>query len=102
MAGLASAVLLGAGTALVYPALIASVADHTHPSWRAQGLGGYRFWRDLGYAAGAVLAGLVAGAFGPMAAVVARGALPFLSGPLGPRWSGAKDSRTYLLQSGAT
>ena len=45
---------------MVYPALIASVADHTHPSWRAQGLGVYRFWRDLGYAAGAVIAGLVA------------------------------------------
>src|SRR5215472_16191460 len=46
-AGVVSAVLLGAGTAMVYPALIASVADHTHPSWRAQGLGVYRFWRDL-------------------------------------------------------
>jgi MFS family permease len=44
-----SAALLGVGTAMVYPALIASVADHTHPSWRAQGLGVYRFWRDLGY-----------------------------------------------------
>ncbi len=69
VAGLASAVLLGAGTAMVYPALIAAVADHTHPSWRAQGLGVYRFWRDLGYAAGAVIAGLVAGAFGLSAAV---------------------------------
>jgi len=64
VAGLASAVLLGAGTAMVYPALIAAVADHTHPSWRAQGLGVYRFWRDLGYAIDAVIAGLVAGAFG--------------------------------------
>ena len=72
VAGLASAVLLGAGTAMVYPALIASVADHTHPSWRAQGLGVYRFSRDLGYAAGAVIAGLVAGAFGLSAAVVGR------------------------------
>ncbi len=86
VAGLVSAVLLGAGTAMVYPALIASVADHTHPSWRAQGLGVYRFWRDLGYAAGAVIAGLVAGAFGLSAAVVAGGALTLLSGLLAARW----------------
>ena len=85
-AGLVSAVLLGAGTAMVYPALIASVADHTHPSWRAQGLGVYRFWRDLGYAAGAVIAGLVAGALGLSAAVVAGGALTLLSGLLAARW----------------
>jgi MFS family permease len=86
VAGLASAVLLGAGTAMVYPALIASVADHTHPSWRAQGLGVYRFWRDLGYAAGAVIAGLVAGAFGLSAAVVAGGMLTLVSGLLAARW----------------
>jgi MFS family permease len=86
VAGLASAVLLGAGTAMVYPALIASVADHTHPSWRAQGLGVYRFWRDLGYAAGAVIAGLVAGALGLSAAVVAGGALTLVSGLLAARW----------------
>ena len=86
VAGLASAVLLGAGTAMVYPALIAAVADHTHPSWRAQGLGVYRFWRDLGYAAGAVIAGLVAGAFGLSAAVAAGGALTLCSGLLAARW----------------
>jgi MFS family permease len=93
VSGLASAVLLGAGTAMVYPALIASVADHTHPSWRAQGLGVYRFWRDLGYAAGAVIAGLVAGAFGLSAAVVAGGALTLLSGLLAARWIADKHSR---------
>ena len=60
MAGLVSAVLLGIGTAMAQPALSAAVADHTHPSWRAQGLGVYRFWRDLGYAIGAVIAGLLA------------------------------------------
>jgi MFS family permease len=92
-AGLASAVLLGAGTAMVYPALIASVADHTHPSWRAQGLGVYRFWRDLGYAIGAVIAGLVAGAFGLSAAVVAGGALTLLSGLLAARWIAGNHSR---------
>jgi MFS family permease len=91
--GLASAVLLGAGTAMVYPALIAAVADHTHPAWRAQGLGVYRFWRDLGYAAGAVTAGLVAGAFGLSAAVVAGGALTLLSGLLAARWIAGDHSR---------
>ncbi len=93
VSGLASAVLLGAGTAMVYPALIASVADHTHPSWRAQGLGVYRFWRDLGYAAGAVIAGLLAGAFGLSAAVVAGGALTLLSGLLAARWIADNHSR---------
>ena len=93
VAGLASAVLLGAGTAMVYPALIAAVADHTHPSWRAQGLGVYRFWRDLGYAAGAVIAGLVAGAFGLSAAVAAGGALTLCSGLLAARWIAGNRSR---------
>jgi MFS family permease len=85
-AGIISAVLLGTGTAMVYPALIASVADHTHPSWRAQGLGVYRFWRDLGYAVGAVIAALVATAAGLPAAVIAGGALTLASGLLAARW----------------
>jgi MFS family permease len=85
-AGLVSAVLLGAGTAMVYPALIASVADHTLPAWRAQGLGVYRFWRDLGYAAGAVIAGLIADAFSLSAAVAAGGVLTLASGLLAARW----------------
>ena len=100
VAGLASAVLLGAGTAMVYPALIASVADHTHPSWRAQGLGVYRFWRDLGYAAGAVIAGLVAGAFGLSAAVVAGGVLTLLSGLLAARWIAGSHSRRQTNDAG--
>jgi MFS family permease len=85
-AGVLSAVLLGAGTAMVYPALIASVADHTDPTWRAQGLAVYRFWRDLGYAAGAVIAGLLAGTLGLSATVLAGGALTFISGLLAARW----------------
>ena len=100
VAGLASAVLLGAGTAMVYPALIASVADHTHPSWRAQGLGVYRFWRDLGYAAGAVIAGLVAGAFGLSAAVVVGGVLTLLSGLLAARWIAGSHSRQHTSDAG--
>jgi MFS family permease len=85
-AGIISAVLLGAGTAMVYPALIAAVADHTHPHWRAQGLGVYRFWRDLGYAIGAVAAGLLATAFGLNPTVLAGGALTLISGLLAARW----------------
>ncbi|HEV8220699.1 MAG TPA: MFS transporter [Streptosporangiaceae bacterium] len=85
-AGIISAVLLGAGTAMVYPALIAAVADHTHPHWRAQGLGVYRFWRDLGYALGAVAAGLLATAFGLNPTVLAGGVLTLVSGLLAARW----------------
>jgi len=84
--GIVSAVLLGTGTAMAYPALIAAVADHTQPSWRARGLAAYRFWRDLGYAIGAVIAGLVAQAMGLRAAVATGGALTFASGLLAASW----------------
>jgi MFS family permease len=83
-------VLLGAGTAMVYPALIAGVADHAGPSWRAQALGVYRFWRDMGYALGAVLAAIVAQAAGLSASVVAGGALTLASGLLAARWVASK------------
>ena len=86
VAGLASAILLGIGTAMAQPALSAAVADHTHPSWRPQGLGVYRFWRDLGYAIGAVIAGLLAQALGLSAAVIAGGVLTLASGLLAARW----------------
>ena len=86
VAGLVSAILLGIGTAMAQPALSAAVADHTHPLWRAQGLGVYRFWRDLGYAIGAVIAGLLAQALGLSAAVIAGGALTLASGLLAARW----------------
>jgi MFS family permease len=68
-----------------YPALIAAVAD-TQPSWRARDLAAYRFWRDLGYAIGAVIAGLVAQAMGLRAAVATGGALTFASGLLAASW----------------
>ena len=58
------AVLLGIGTAMVYPTLLAAIGDVAHPSWRASAVGVYRLWRDLGYAIGAVLAGVTADAFG--------------------------------------
>ncbi len=64
-----AAALLGLGTAMVYPTLLAAIGDVAHPSWRASAVGVYRLWRDSGYAAGAVMAGLVADAFGLEAAV---------------------------------
>lgn len=82
IAGVASAVLLGLGTAMAYPALIAAVSDHTHPTWRAPALGVYRFWRDLGYAAGALTAGIIATLTGLQAAVIAGGALTLASAVL--------------------
>lgn len=80
MAGLAGSVLLGLGTAMVYPALLAAVGDVAHPAWRATSVGVYRFWRDLGYAVGALMAGIVAGMFGLLWAVHVAGILTFLSG----------------------
>jgi MFS family permease len=77
---LAGSVLLGAGTAMVYPCLIAAVSDGSHPTWRARSLSVYRFWRDLGYAIGALSAGLIADRFGFSAAILAIGVLTFLSG----------------------
>ncbi len=74
------AVLLGLGTAMVYPTLLAAIGDVAHPSWRASAVGVYRLWRDLGYAVGALLAGLVADAFGLSAATLTIAALTFVSG----------------------
>ena len=77
---LAGSLLLGVGTAMVYPSLLAVVSDVAHPSWRARALSVYRFWRDLGYAIGAVSAGLIADFFGLRWAIVAVAAVTFLSG----------------------
>lgn len=80
-AGFASgAVLLGVGTAMVYPTLLAAVGDVAHPSWRASSVGVYRLWRDLGYAIGALLAGAIADLFGLRAAIWVIAALTFASG----------------------
>lgn len=67
------AVLLGAGTAMVYPTLLAAIGDVAHPSWRALSVGVYRLWRDLGYAIGALLSGITADRLGlrPAVALVA-------------------------------
>ena len=78
----AGGVLLGLGTAMVYPTLLAAIGDVAHPSWRASAVGVYRLWRDLGYAAGALLAGLVADAFGLAPAIWVVAGLTFASGAL--------------------
>src|SRR3712207_1033458 len=72
--------LLGLGTAMVYPSLIAAVSDASHPSWRARSLSVYRFWRDIGYAVGALLAGIIADTLGLSWAIGSVGVLTFLSG----------------------
>jgi MFS family permease len=76
----AGAALLGVGTAMVYPTLLAAIGDVAHPSWRASSVGVYRLWRDLGYAIGALLAGLTADALGLPAAMGLVAALTFASG----------------------
>jgi len=76
----AGAALLGLGTAMVYPTLLAAIGDVAHPSWRASSVGVYRFWRDLGYAVGALLAGLAADALGLSGAMWLVAALTFASG----------------------
>ncbi|GAA0513915.1 MFS transporter [Saccharopolyspora subtropica] len=72
--------LLGAGTAMVYPTLLATISDVAHPSWRARSVGVYRLWRDSGYAAGAVLGGIVADLWDLRAAVWAAAALSLVAG----------------------
>jgi MFS family permease len=79
---LIGSLLLGLGTAMVYPSLIAAVSDASHPSWRARSLSVYRFWRDLGYAIGALSAGVIADFFGFAWAIASVGALTFLSGAM--------------------
>ena len=76
------AVLLGIGTAMVYPTLLAAIGDVTHPSWRASSVGVYRLWRDLGYAVGAVLSGVLADALGLAPAIAAVAVVTFASGLL--------------------
>jgi MFS family permease len=74
------AVLLGAGTAMVYPTLLAAVGDVAHPNWRASSVGVYRLWRDGGFAVGALLAGVVADLLGLAAAIWTVAVLTAVSG----------------------
>lgn len=72
--------LLGIGTAIVYPTFLAAISEHTHPDQRPQSIGIFRLWRDLGYAIGAVLTGLIADQFGLAAPIFVIGILTVASG----------------------
>lgn len=75
----ALSVVLGLGTAVVYPTFLAAIADNTHPSQRAQSIGVYRLWRDLGYAVGALLTGILADIWSLDTAIYAIGLLTIFS-----------------------
>lgn len=81
----AAAVALGVGTAMVYPTLLAVIVDVADPSWRGAALGVYRLWRDLGFAVGAIIAGIVADRFGMPAAILGVGLLTIASGLVAAR-----------------
>ena len=74
------AVLQGIGTATVYPTLLAAISDVAHPEWRTTAMGAYRFWRDLGYALGAVISGVIADLLGMRAAIRVVAVPTLLSG----------------------
>jgi MFS family permease len=76
----AALALLGVGTAMVYPTLLAAIGDVADPRWRASAVGVYRFWRDAGFAVGALVAGLVADAFDVRAAIWVVAVITALSG----------------------
>ncbi len=76
----AGATLLGAGTAMVYPTLLAAIGDVAHPAWRARAVGVYRLWRDGGFAIGALLAGVTADVLGLSAAIYTVAAITAASG----------------------
>jgi MFS family permease len=75
-----ASVLLGAGTALVYPTLLAAIGDVAHPAWRARSIGVYRLWRDAGFAVGALLSGIIADTWGVRAAIGTVAAITGVSG----------------------
>ena len=77
---LAAAVVLGLGTAMVYPTLLAAIGDVAHPAWRARSVGVYRLWRDGGFAVGALLSGVLADFYGIPAAIAAVAVLTAASG----------------------
>ena len=77
---IAAAVLLGLGTALVYPNFLTVVAESTHPSQRAETLSIFRFWRDSGYVIGALLAGILADFFGMSTAIIIIGGITAFAG----------------------
>ncbi len=84
--------LLGLGTAMVYPTLLAAIGDVANPAWRASVVGIYRFWRDLGYAVGAMLSGLVADLFGVSSAMGMVAEMTAVSG--GIVWARMNETRS--------
>ncbi len=95
------ALVMGLGTAMVYPTLIAAIGDRAHPAWRASAVGVYRLWRDLGYAVGGLVVGIVADAVDDRFAIVTVAALTALSAfvvllrmreTLAPRSASAEDA----------
>jgi len=91
------AALLGVGTAMVYPTLLAAIGDVAHPSWRASSVGVYRLWRDLGYAVGALVAGVAADALGLKGAMWIVATLTFASGVFAAvRMTETLDSKNQL------
>ncbi len=75
-----AAAALGVGTAMVYPTLLAAVGDVAHPRWRASAVGTYRLWRDAGFAAGAIITGVLADLTGPRSAIWMVAVITFISG----------------------
>jgi len=71
--------ILGAGTAMVYPTFLAAIADFTHPRQRAKSIGVFRLWRDLGYAVGAILTGIITDYFGMDQSIIVIGGLTLIS-----------------------
>ena len=81
-----SLILLGLGTAQVYPTLLAAIGDVAEPRWRASAVGVYRLWRDLGYAVGAILSGVVADLFSIRSSIVLVGLLTLCSGVIAAKF----------------
>ena len=71
--------ILGAGTAMVHPTFLAAIADFTHPRQRAKSIGVFRLWRDLGYAVGAILTGIITDYFGMDQSIRVIGGLTLIS-----------------------
>jgi MFS family permease len=94
---LGSGALLGVGTAMVYPTLLAAIGDVAAPSWRASAVGVYRLWRDLGYVVGALSAGALADAFGMSVAIQVVAAVTVASG----LWVAVRMPETHRHQAGA-
>ena len=93
---LVGGILLGLGTAMVYPALLAAIGDVSHPAWRARSVGVYRLWRDGGFAIGALLAGLLADEYGVPAAIATVAALTAASGLVVAVRMRGNDHTSYL------